>query len=44
MVNQHVLRGGACVTPPGHARRTYRNFYPSASRWPFCGVRLARDH
>ncbi|MET0146253.1 MAG: ergothioneine biosynthesis protein EgtB, partial [Ilumatobacteraceae bacterium] len=28
MVNQHVLRGSARVTPPGHARRTYRNFFP----------------
>jgi ergothioneine biosynthesis protein EgtB len=43
MVNQHVLRGGACVTPTGHTRRTYRNFFPPSSRWPFCGVRLARD-
>ena len=43
MVNQHVLRGSACVTPPGHARRTYRNFYPPGARWPFSGLRLARD-
>jgi len=43
MVNQHVLRGSACVTPPGHARRTYRNFFPPPSRWPFAGLRLARD-
>ena len=43
MVNQQVLRGSASVTPPGHARRTYRNFFPAAARWAFAGVRLARD-
>lgn len=43
MVNQHVLRGGCSATPPGHARATYRNFFPSASRWAFSGLRLARD-
>ena len=47
MVDQFVLRGGCCATPAGHARATYRNFYPASSRWPFTGVRLARlggDH
>ena len=43
MVNQQVLRGSALATPPGHARRTYRNFFPPHSRWMFAGVRLATD-
>ena len=43
MVNQQVLRGSACVTPDGHARLTYRNFFPAGARWAFSGLRLARD-
>jgi ergothioneine biosynthesis protein EgtB len=43
MVNQHVLRGGSGATPAGHTRPTYRNFFPPSARWPFTGVRLARD-
>lgn len=43
MVNQQVLRGGASVTPTGHARLTYRNFFPASARWAFSGLRLARD-
>jgi dimethylhistidine N-methyltransferase len=43
MVNQMVLRGGASVTPVGHSRLSYRNFYRAEQRWMFSGVRLARD-
>jgi dimethylhistidine N-methyltransferase len=43
MSGQMVLRGGASVTPPGHARISYRNFYRHGQRWMFSGVRLARD-
>jgi formylglycine-generating enzyme required for sulfatase activity len=43
MVNQQVLRGSCRATPPGHARRSYRNFFPPHARWAFSGVRLASD-
>jgi ergothioneine biosynthesis protein EgtB len=43
MANQMVLRGGAAVTPPGHVRFTYRNFFYPASRWAYGGIRLAED-
>ncbi len=41
MSGQMVLRGSSAFTPPGHARATYRNFFPPQSRWPLTGVRLA---
>jgi len=41
MSNQMVLRGGCALTPPDHARSTYRNFFPHAARWALSGVRLA---
>jgi ergothioneine biosynthesis protein EgtB len=43
MSNQMVLRGGASITPAGHARRTYRNFFPPVARWCMGGIRLAED-
>lgn len=42
MVNQQVLRGSSVYTPPGHARISYRNFFPAASTCQRSGLRLAR--
>jgi ergothioneine biosynthesis protein EgtB len=43
MVNQMVLRGSSAYTPAGHARVTYRNFFPTHARWQMTGLRLAKD-
>lgn len=44
MCNQFVLRGGCIVTPDGHYRHSYRNFYLAHQQWMYSGIRLAKDH
>jgi ergothioneine biosynthesis protein EgtB len=42
MVNQKVLRGASVVTPKGHERMSYRNFWHPHMGHQFNGIRLAK--
>jgi ergothioneine biosynthesis protein EgtB len=43
MANQFVLRGGSSLTPRGHVRASYRNFWPPETRFQMTGLRLAQS-
>ena len=42
MINTMVLRGASVVTPAGHSRITYRNFFYPHQQWQFNGIRLCK--
>ena len=42
MTSQFVLRGSCQLTPAGHGRLSYRNFFAPSCRWMAAGLRLAQ--
>lgn len=42
MVNQKVLRGSSIVSPKGHSRKSYRNFFHAHLGWQYNGIRLVK--